>query len=62
MIGGVATNLYGYQRTTEDTDIPFLHINHLIYAKKATNRPKDRLDVIELEKIRIIIDGEQGQG
>ncbi|MEI8279089.1 MAG: hypothetical protein WCG87_04945 [Bacteroidota bacterium] len=31
--------------------IPFLHINQLIENKKATNRPKDRIDVIELEKI-----------
>ncbi|MDP2336323.1 MAG: nucleotidyltransferase [Bacteroidota bacterium] len=42
-------------------DIPFLHINHLISAKKAADRPKDRLDVIELEKIRIILDGEPGK-
>ena len=32
--------------------IPFLHINHLIYAKKAANRPKDQIDVIYLEKIK----------
>jgi len=31
--------------------IPFLHINQLIANKKAVNRPKDQLDVIELEKI-----------
>ena len=32
--------------------IPFLHINQLIQNKKAVNRSKDQLDVIELEKIK----------
>lgn len=31
--------------------VPFIHINHLIQNKKAVNRPKDQIDVIELEKI-----------
>ena len=35
--------------------VPFLHINQLIDNKKAVNRPKDQLDVIELEKIRNIL-------
>lgn len=35
----------------DNTLIPFLHINHLIANKKATNRPKDINDVIALEKI-----------
>jgi len=34
--------------------IPFLHINQLIENKKAVNRPKDQIDVIELEKIRVL--------
>lgn len=34
--------------------IPFLHINHLLANKKAVNRPKDQIDVIELEKIKKI--------
>ena len=34
-----------------DVKIPFLHINELIKNKKAINRPKDMIDVIELEKI-----------
>lgn len=34
-----------------DVSVPFLHINQLIENKKATNRPKDVIDVIELEKI-----------
>ena len=34
--------------------VPFLHINHLIENKKVVNRPKDQVDVIELEKIRKI--------
>jgi hypothetical protein len=32
--------------------VKFLHINDLIRAKKASARPKDLIDVIELEKIR----------
>jgi len=35
--------------------IPFLHINQLIENKKAVNRPKDQIDVIELERIRKLI-------
>lgn len=34
--------------------IPFLNINQLIDNKKAINRPKGRIDVIELEKIKKI--------
>ena len=36
----------------EDLFVPFLNINHLIANKKAVNRPKDQIDVIELEKIK----------
>jgi hypothetical protein len=35
----------------QDVKVPFLHINQLIKNKKATNRPKDIIDVLELEKI-----------
>ncbi|MCZ4243665.1 hypothetical protein [Pedobacter punctiformis] len=31
--------------------VRFLHYNHLLENKKATNRPKDQLDVLELERI-----------
>ena len=34
-----------------DLKIPFLHINQLIISKKAANRSKDQIDVMELEKI-----------
>ncbi len=37
-------------------EVPFLHINQLILNKKAVNRPKDQVDVIELEKIKKIRD------
>jgi len=40
----------------EGIKIPFLHINQLIANKKAVNRPKDKVDVIELEKIKEIRD------
>jgi hypothetical protein len=36
--------------------VPFLHINQLIDNKKAVNRPKDQIDVIELERIRSLMD------
>ncbi|MEO5912507.1 MAG: hypothetical protein ABIP95_16595 [Pelobium sp.] len=36
----------------ENIKVPFLHINQLIQAKKATNRPEDQVDVIALEKIK----------
>lgn len=42
----------------EGVSVPFLHINHLIENKKVINRPKDQIDVIELEKIRRIREGE----
>jgi hypothetical protein len=35
----------------EEMKVPFLQINQLIANKKAVNRPKDQIDVIELEKI-----------
>jgi hypothetical protein len=38
----------------EGVRVPFLHINHLIENKRIVNRPKDQIDVIELEKIRKI--------
>jgi hypothetical protein len=38
----------------EGVKVPFLHINHLITNKRIINRPKDQIDVIELEKIRKI--------
>lgn len=34
-------------------NIKFLHINHLIEAKKATSRNKDIIDIEELEKIKL---------
>ncbi|HXD77160.1 MAG TPA: hypothetical protein VN616_05095 [Puia sp.] len=60
MVGGYAANLHGYQRYTGDVDdgikVPFLHINQLIENKRAVNRPKDQIDVIELERIRHLMD------
>lgn len=38
----------------ENVKIPFLHINHLIVNKKAVNRSKDQIDVMELEKIKLL--------
>ncbi len=42
--------------TIENVAVPFLHINQLIQNKKAVNRPKDQIDVIELEKIKLLRD------
>jgi len=36
----------------EGIPVKFLHINQLIEAKKSSGRPKDLIDVEELEKIR----------
>lgn len=36
----------------EEVPVRFLHLNHLIEAKKASARPKDLIDIEELEKIR----------
>ncbi len=38
----------------EEIPIKFIHINQLIEAKKASGRPRDLIDVEELEKIRKI--------
>ena len=39
--------------------LPFLHINQLIDNKKAVNRPKDQVDVFELEMIKAIRERKQ---
>jgi hypothetical protein len=45
--------------TIYDTEVPFLHINHLIESKEAADRPKDRIDVAELYKVKDILEGDQ---
>jgi hypothetical protein len=71
MVLDVMVNVKGLERFSFDecmqiasiadidmVNVPFLHINHLIAAKKAANRPKDQLDVIYLEKIKKLRDEE----
>jgi Nucleotidyl transferase of unknown function (DUF2204) len=41
--------------------IPFLHINHLIANKKVVNRPRDQIDVIELEKIKKLLNEKEAE-
>ena len=41
----------------ENIPVKFLHINQLIEAKKASGRPKDLVDIEELEKIRKNLNG-----
>lgn len=41
--------------------VPFLHVNHLLANKKAVARPKDQLDVPELEKIKKYLDEQAGK-
>ena len=36
----------------EDIPVKFMHINQLIEAKKSSGKPKDLIDIEELEKIR----------
>ena len=43
-------------------NVPFLHINQLIANKKAVNRIKDQMDVIQLEKIKKIRENAKGLG
>lgn len=38
--------------TIFDIDVPFLSLNDLLKAKRATNRPKDQLDIDYLEKVQ----------
>lgn len=65
----IMTNMKGLENLTFDDcfarasvaeidgiEIPFLHINDLIANKKIVNRPKDQIDVIELEKIKSLRD------
>ena len=40
----------------DNVKVPFLNIGQLIQNKRAVNRPKDQIDVLELEKIRKIQD------
>lgn len=35
-----------------DVKVPFLHINDLLANKRAVNRTKDQLDILELERIK----------
>jgi len=44
----------------EGIKVPFLHLNDLIVNKKALGRPKDQLDVLELEKIKKYLTETQG--
>ena len=50
---------FKYAVTVEIEGVPvrFLHYNHLIASKRATGRPKDLLDLEELEKIRKASEG-----
>lgn len=41
--------------------IPFLHLNQLIENKRAVNRPKDQIDIIELEKIKSLRDSDDSK-
>lgn len=61
----IMTSLKGFEQNTfddcykmapiahiENIPVKFLHINHLIEAKKASARNKDLIDIAELEKIK----------
>ncbi len=43
---------YSVVAEIEKVQVRFLHYNHLITCKKVAARPKDLLDIEELEKIR----------
>ena len=42
--------------TILDITVPFLQLNQLIEAKIASNRPKDQIDVLALQKIKIYLE------
>ena len=50
-IGFVACFKYAIIAEIEGVPVRFLHYNHLITCKKASGRPKDLLDIEELERI-----------
>jgi len=73
IILGIMTSMKGLENKTFDecykqarvadldgVKVPFLYINDLLANKKAVARPKDQLDVIELEKIKKYLE-EKGQ-
>jgi predicted nucleotidyltransferase len=41
--------------------VPFLHLNDLLANKKAVGRPRDQMDVLELERIKKYLE-EKGEG
>lgn len=43
---------YASEVKISSISVKFLHLNHLIKAKEASNRPKDQIDLIELKKLR----------
>ena len=43
----------------DGVQVPFLHINQLIANKKAVNRPKDQLDIIELKRIKELLEKDE---
>lgn len=40
--------------TIFEVEVPILHLNQLIMAKEASDRPKDRVDVLALQKIKAL--------
>ncbi len=46
-------NVFAHSVEIENIPIKFLHLNHLLESKRAANRPKDQIDVLALEEIKI---------
>lgn len=38
----------------EDTEIPFIHFNHLVLSKMTTNRERDKNDIEQLQRIQAL--------
>jgi predicted nucleotidyltransferase len=51
---GAFAELYktALQTVIEGISVPFLHLNQLLHSKRISNRPKDIIDIEELEKIQ----------
>lgn len=50
---------YAFVAEVHGVNVPFLHFEHLLSAKKAANRPKDQPDIAFLEQLKQLHDQEK---
>jgi hypothetical protein len=44
-----------------EIETPFMYLNELILTKKSVNKPKNQLDLIELKRIKKIIEDQRSK-